>query len=474
MSENTEIPENKTMTDLVDGLEKDVAAQFGKTMMPWNQRMPPQEDEKGQEAQARIGKGSPAATDAFIKTAMPGKLVSALAPVKNHVDRLEQALAGRRFSPAFSARLAVLRHALAGGNTLAMVRPPAAPFYCNDPSVRHFLDARDFYLAHVRLAGISPLPSKTLAQALEESDLPHLASLVDAFLLFFGDYPPLAAALAGRTEEITASGSLELVTIAASVLAENSDRRALPFFDALERRSPEPVARYLAAHRRTAFLSKRLHEPKQALKAINAASDAYLKPLVQAADNDGDRPFVPLALFYNLRALPFIMLKDVTHTQSDMADALSNGLKALSLLAPGTPGFLQVARFSSQIVINLAQMAVEGTAPEGHDSAKAVSLLSNQSAFIARNAADFSCEAFAELAIALYHDGRYEACVSQSLQALTSLREAGFLTGIRSVRRVLAASLVKLGRQDAARTVLDALKNDPLALSAAVLGSKVS
>jgi tetratricopeptide (TPR) repeat protein len=438
-------------------LSTDIPRQFGKTMMPWNQRMAPGEDQIGQAAHA--GENDP----------LDAHTLVALKPIASALNQMESKLAGHRFSPAFPQRCAILRAALDGINTLGLPRSVAAPIYCNDMGIRYFIDARTFYLEHIRMAGLTPLDSDVLQSAIKTVDLPHLASFVDAFLLFFGDYTPIVEGLAARSSEIAQSGSLELLTISATVIGEASDRRALPLFEALEKRSPDEASKYFSVHRKAAFLSKRLHEAQQALDELNRAKDTYLAPLSQTLSQDDQTPqdgpiHAALALFYNLRALPLIMLKRTADSQSDMSTALSEGLKALHELDPNSPAFLQVSRFSSQIAINLTQMAVEGTAPEGTDPHKAVQIMTGQLGFIAQNAPDFSSESLAEVAIALYHAGEYEKAVHYAAQALTALRDNGFLTGIMECRRVLAASLSQLGHDRQASAIAGEMKTDPLGL----------
>lgn len=453
-------------TQLSDDLSTDIPRQFGKTMMPWNQRMAPGEDQRGQAA--HTGENDP----------LDAHTLDVVKPITSALNQMESKLAGHRPSPAFPERCAILRAALDGINTLGLPRSVAAPIYCNDMGIRHFIDARTFYLEHVRMAGLTPLDSHVLQSAIETVDLPHLASFVDAFLLFFGDYTPIVEGLADRSSEIAQSGSLELLTISATVIGEACDRRALPLFETLEKRSPDAASKYFAVHRKAAFLSKRLHEAKQALDELNRAKDAYPTPLSQTLSKDSqngqiaqpdrvsqDAPVhAALALFYNLRALPLIMLKRTADCQSDMSTALSEGLTALHELDPQSPAFLQVSRFSSQIAINLTQMAVEGTAPEGTDTRKAVQIMTGQLGFIAQNAPDFSSESLAEVAIALYHAGEYEKAVHYAVQALTTLRDNGFLTGTMECRRVLAASLAKLDHKQQAATIAGEMKTDPLGL----------
>jgi tetratricopeptide (TPR) repeat protein len=448
-------------------LSTDIPRQFGKTMMPWNQRMAPSEDQKGQAAHA--GENDP----------LDAHTLDVVKPIASALNQMEVNLSRRRFSPAFPERCAILRAALDGINTLGLPRSVAAPIYCNDMGIRHFIDARAFYLEHVRMAGLMPLDSHVIQSAIEAVDLPHLASFVDAFLLFFGDYTPIVEGLAARANEISQSGSLELLTISATVIGEASDRRALPLFEALEKRSPDAASKYFAVHRKAAFLSKRLHEAQQALDELNRAKDTYLTPLSQTLSADDKTPqdapvHAALALFYNLRALPLIMLKRTADSQSDMSTALSEGLKALHELDPQSPAFLQVSRFSSQIAINLTQMAVEGTAPEGTDPHKAVQIMTGQLGFIAQNAPDFSSESLAEVAIALYHAGEYEKAVHYAVQALTALRDNGFLTGTMECRRVLAASLSQLGRKQQAAAIAGEMKTDPLGLLVHTAGDLLS
>ena len=124
--------------------------------------------------------------------------------IENHLNELDRGLYNKSFSFAFPERAAVVRGAISRKINARFVRTPAAPVLSTDQGVRFSPSAQLFYEAHTRIANVPILSSSDLINSLRKAPVNRLDKLLDAYLLFFGNYKSIAQAILLRKDEILA------------------------------------------------------------------------------------------------------------------------------------------------------------------------------------------------------------------------------------------------------------------------------
>lgn len=368
--------------------------------------------------------------------------------VIDHLDYLLENLEGRPISPAFYERLNFTHAVLVGGST-PRVRSVAAPYYVTDMGVRQFTDPSVFYRMHLETAQIPALPSADLHALVSQNPVENLANLLDAIILFFGDYAAASSAIKIRASEILDSSEYQLLIQSGTIAAAAGLGLSLNLFEAAANCAGSDSEAYAALHRAAAFEIKRAKDPDAGIRRLEEA-----QRYIDSSTLDG---LINSALYKNLAALAYVKNQSsspqeaLEHAKVSFTAFINNDREA------DTPLFARASRYRSQIAINEAQLAIA----RGERQA-AVAILEDNLRFVHMNAHDYSPEALSELSYAYYLDDKYEKALTASQEAISQLHMIGSLSALRSAREIAVASLAKLNRHKEASSLAELIESDPL------------
>lgn len=379
--------------------------------------------------------------------------------IENHLNELDRGLYNKSFSFAFPERAAVVRGAISRKINARFVRTPAAPVLSTDQGVRFSPSAQLFYEAHTRIANVPILSSSDLINSLRKAPLNRLDKLLDAYLLFFGNYKSIAQAILLRKDEILAEGSASACVQSGVILGALQDPRCMPFFERSEHlyaQAGDNFLAYAVAHRHATTYIKRFHDYDKGILIADTARYTYL--------NDDDLLTLSAqAMWHNLRGLAVLGQKDFSLALREMK--MSIDLSELTLHKTADRSYhVQLTRHHNLIVINMAQLLLSQVKSHHEYASKAIHLLRNNAFFCAIQAPELFTESISQLAIAYYIVGDYQNALNAGLRALSGLKYLGFLTGIKLIRQIVVASLMRLGRETEAQSASIIYNNDQLGI----------
>ncbi|WP_143242520.1 hypothetical protein [Bifidobacterium bohemicum] len=125
--------------------------------------------------------------------------------IESYLVAFERCLKATRFSPAFPERLSVLRRTLLGDKP-PFLRTVGASIPTTDLGVRFSSDYKTFYLEHVKIAHFHKIDKEVLHKYLQEASCQGIGEVMDAIILFFGDYSVVSSVINERKQEILNSG----------------------------------------------------------------------------------------------------------------------------------------------------------------------------------------------------------------------------------------------------------------------------
>lgn len=368
--------------------------------------------------------------------------------VFDHLASLLERLEGRPTSPAFYERFN-LTFASFQLTPHPKARSVAAPYYVTDMGVRRFSDPALFYKTHVETARIQRISSAHLYDTALQTPLEDLANLLDAIILFFGDYDAASNVAIDRATEILNSSLYQLLIHAGTITAASGLDLAVTFFERAADCAGSVSEAYAAMHRAAAFEIKRLTDPDSGLHRLNEA-----RRYIDDSTLDG---LINNALYENLAALAYV--KNQSSSPQEALDQAKVSFAAFmdDEREADTPLFARASRYRSQIAINEAQLAIARG-----ERQHAVDLLEDNLRFVHMNAHDYSPEALSELSYAYYLDDKYEKALTASQEAISQLHMIGSLSALRSAREIAVASLAKLNRHEEASCLAELIDSDPL------------
>lgn len=379
--------------------------------------------------------------------------------IENHLNELDRGLCDKDFSFAFPERAAVVRGAISRKINARFVRTPAAPVLSMDLGIRFSPSAQLFYEEHTRIANVPILSSLDLINSLRKAPLNRLDKLLDAYLLFFGNYKSIAQAILLRKDEILAEGSASACVQSGVILGAIQDPQCVPFFERSEQlyaQKGDNFFAYAVAHRHATTYIKRFHDYEKGLLIADTARYAYL--------NDDDLSTLGAqAMWHNLRGLAALGQHDFSLSLQEMRMSLD--LSELTLhKTSDISHHVRLARYHNLIVINMAQLLLSQVKSHHEYAQKAVHLLCDNTFFCATQAPELFTESISQLAIAYYVVGDYENALKAGLRALAGLKYLGALAATKLIRRVVVASLMRLGRETEAQSASIIYNNDRLGI----------
>lgn len=374
--------------------------------------------------------------------------------ILDHLDRFWNDRSYVAVSPAFPERLH-LAWRVFNGEPVGIYRSIAAPVYVSDLGVRRSNDPSIFYAEHCKIFGMQRLGFEGSELAISQYyDDPGVARLIDAFILFFGDYDFVHDVIISHFEELVSAGNYALNVYAATVLAAVGDRRCLELFDRAVHNADTSSNMYSAQHRAAAFDIKRLGRADLAKERLLAAS-RFL--------DDSNEARLNKALLLNLEALA-IAKSDIDGAYKmlrDASDLIRQVLESLEIGVDNNHRGMQsrAVRYQSQIAINIAQLSLS----IGNEY-KALKILQKNLINVDSVAPDYRSEAAAELAYVEYLCGLYRESISHCQDALIEFSRIGAIQSIRTTRELMCAAYSRAGDSDAAQKTASICDTDSLGL----------
>ena len=114
-------------------------------------------------------------------------------------------------------------------------------------------------------------------------------------------------------------------------------------------------------------------------------------------------------------------------------------------------------RYASQIAINEAQLAISKNKPE-----EAVKTLAENVEMTRQQANEYLPEALAELSYGLFLDGQFQESRHVGHEAFWRLQQIGSIKALKTIREILVADLVEMGRIEDAERLSDQIETDVL------------
>ena len=114
-------------------------------------------------------------------------------------------------------------------------------------------------------------------------------------------------------------------------------------------------------------------------------------------------------------------------------------------------------RYASQIAINEAQLAISKNKPE-----EAVKTLAENVEMTRQQANEYLPEALAELSYGLFLDGQFQESRHVAHEAFWRLQQIGSIKALKTIREILVADLVEMGRIEDAERLSDQIETDVL------------
>ncbi|MDO4612632.1 MAG: hypothetical protein Q4B10_00990 [Actinomycetaceae bacterium] len=371
---------------------------------------------------------------------------------ENHMREMGSSLQFEPISPAFAERyycsLQLLRIKQPVFRTLA------APHYSTDLGVRHFREAREFYLHHCQIANIAPLDSGALTAQYRDAPTDGLDSILDGILLFFGDYKAVSQIIDERLPlSKLEDWSYSLLIQSGTLLAASNDPQCINLFVAAAKKAQSAIENYFAFHRAATFETKRTKN--------NSAALEYLDLGLQATkDAPATMHYMALALRYNLEALLHLSSQN-SKSLSDL-DKAEEAINAALESAPSNPNkelTSQIIRYSNQISINKAQLFMRSEAYN-----KADELLKHQLCRAKHYHSEYNAELYGSLSYNSYLTGQHEDALVYARKAFHLYHMIGAVSPLRSIRKITAASLDSLGNSAAASRLVALIDADPVGL----------
>lgn len=355
---------------------------------------------------------------------------------------------GHRYpsSPALAERISVACSSLSGG-LYRYARSIGAPFYVTDLGVRLIPDPKIFYKEHCKIFSVPQISPKLIEERIVQEDLANLASVIDSIILFFGDYEAVAAGIKTRMKSVCKSNDYSLLIHSGVVLAALGDANCMPLFEAASEAAVNSSEAYGAHHRAAAFLLKRERDDVASAKQMRTAR-SYLK------DSDAE---VNAALLDNLNALR--LLRGGGDAFSALEESSRHLMAYISRSDIAADDYSRACRYKSQVSINMTQLLLlDGLQSQAMDV-----MLENVN-FCRMNSFDYLGEALAEASYTAYIVGDLPMAEKLAREAFWRNYPIGAIRAIRGSREILAASLFKTGRTDAAESVASLVETDPLGL----------
>lgn len=370
--------------------------------------------------------------------------------VQEHLDLLHDNLRCKPMSPAFTERFGVLKNVIDSRNYSPSPRTMSAPCYVSDLGVRKFLDPSVFYKSHIQIAELKRISESSLSNFVRESNIYHLKRVIDAVVLFFGDYDAVYKVICERKSDIVDANDYTLLIYCGTVAAACRDRGCLEYFDAAERVASNCTDSYAAAHRAAAFEIKRMEDPRSGLSRLASARDKYL-------NQDNSCRLLDEGLMYNLMALAYMKMGDfrvgesIEHSADRFICIENYGSKF------DVDTLSRAGRYRSQVAINRAQLQVQENKPK-----EARATLFDNVKFARDCSYEYLPEALAEYSYVAYLDGQYLQALEVAEEAFWRLQQIGSLRAVRSIREILVACFYRLGLHDKAKRLAEILEVDPL------------
>lgn len=372
--------------------------------------------------------------------------------ILEHLQELRDGLSGLPTSPAFCERYNVTFDAIVDQRVPKM-RTVAAPYYVTDLGVREFSDPKEFYATHTKIAGIAEIDKKIIADCTTQADISELALVLDAEILFFGDYKTLISPIAQRKFEILDSKDYTLLIYCGNILSALNESDAIRFYEAAVDAAHVKSESYAAQHRAAAYEIKRANDPRSGLKRLQQCEQKF----IDAGTPEG---FVDLALLKNLEALAYSILGKTEESANALIEARDQILKLDRKATQISKEVLSRAdRYASQIAINEAQLAISVNNPR-----KAVQILADNAKMARQQANDYLPEALAELSYGLFLNKQFNESYSVGCEAFWRLQQIGSVKALKTTREILVADLVGMGRVEEAEKLCDQIDIDVLGI----------
>ncbi|EPD26923.1 hypothetical protein [Actinotignum schaalii] len=365
------------------------------------------------------------------------------------LSKLISALEGAPVSPAFWERVNLTQAVLLGHPKPAS-RSVAAPYFVTDLGVRKFADPAIFYREHLKEAAFEdPFTDEAISQILTNTTIELLADFIDVLILFTGSYSAVAQWVDVNIEKLISNAPYPCLINAGTVAAAMENPISLQLFERASELSTNINDKYGAEHRAAAFEIKRMHSPEKAMQRLNACANK-LNEAEPSAKTQLD-----LALLANLKALA-----DIDLDTGNESVSLSQAEEKLTLLnnefrISDTDTYSRGVRYRSQIAINRAQIEVSSG-----NYAGACQILSRNVDDARNGAYDYLSEALGEYAYSLFLNGEYEKALETAREAFWHNYCIGGVSGIRMVREIGIASLVKMGSAEKAEELCSVSETD--------------
>lgn len=333
------------------------------------------------------------------------------------------------------------------------------PTYLTDLGVRRFTDLTTFYRLNARL--IPGLDEQRRSVRIDagsrtesDVDLDAVASILDAVVVFWGDYDlaeNLARSLGSQTPM---ASSYTFLTYSAHLHAATTPALAVKLLLMAKKSAATPTLAFTSDLRRSAIVLKRQRDPEGARKLLRTVRDG-LTVLTETHQATSSDVATMSAMTLNLEALALIRLGQA----EDAWEAITHARDAIRASGLNIVGEPEARRYRTQIVGNAARLAwlLERRKlalqlwRENHETA-------SQDDHYSRGETTFG------LAYGLYLSGDYDAsAVMARAAALRICREAG-PDRLAVARKVWAAAAARAGRMDEARWILATEQKDPLGL----------
>ena len=368
--------------------------------------------------------------------------------LNKHLNELTQSLNNTGYSPAFPERFLILNETLREG-AYKNFRTVAAPVYSSDLGVRKFLDPSIFYIEHCKRAHIKPVSDNLLYETLINISIDKFTALVDAYILFFGCYDACRLAITTRFPEISKLEDTHSLINLGTILGATGDPLSVSILQQATIDSNDMSLSYSALHRLAATLLKRFNDPTEARKVLLKAKSSYLSENLPA----------DLAIYYNLLAL--IDLKERKPEKDIMTDLEhATHFAKQALTKEKNEDHTLSGRYASQIAINMAQLELA----RGHRDTALYILYENLNN-CKYTAPDYEAEAHSEYAYVAYLCKKYKDSAHSAYISSNIYAKFGSLKALSTSRKILAASLKKLGKDAQAQKVTEYINHDILGIN---------
>lgn len=371
--------------------------------------------------------------------------------ITDHVEALTSKLEGRRCSPAFPDRANVVYAAFREGGSLyySKIRPLSAPVPSTDLGVRKFSELKIFYKHHCSIAKIAPLSTTSISQVLIKNP-DNFGHQTDAVLTFFGDYTAVQAATHELKTHLLKVGNYYDLIQAGTVLAALSDPFSIQILERASEVAPTRSAAYGAQHRAAAAEIKRFNSPARGVQRL-------MENQKMLAVTQGQASLLNEAILLNLQALAESKTTGSTNALVLLGRARTSLLTAIESGELTPTEISMAARYASQVAINAAQLHTLN-----RDSQSAISILKESFTLTRSLTSEYFPEALIELSYAFYLDSQWPEAISLSYRSFGHFFHMGILGSISASRKVVAASLLELGREGDADFIAGLIESDPL------------